>query len=63
MGDTGGVCRPPFLAQDALSASVFEYALHEWRLTPEYIMANWTEAKYCMMMEALLKRIDPEHNR
>ena len=35
---------------------VYEYALYDWGLTPEYINDNWTEEKLGMLMEKLGKR-------
>jgi len=36
---------------------VFEVALFEWKLTPEYINSQWTEEKLQLMFEARTKRL------
>lgn len=34
--------------------------LHEWNLTPEYIINNWTDAKFNLMIDALSERLKPK---
>ncbi len=35
---------------------VYEYALYDWGLTPEYINDKWTEEKLGLLMQKLGKR-------
>jgi hypothetical protein len=45
------------VAQQAVSdADIFELALSEWKLTPEYILRNWTEPKLFLMIRARVRR-------
>jgi len=35
---------------------VFEFLLVEWHLTPEYIIDNWTDEKFDLMVSKLFDR-------
>ena len=37
---------------------MFETMLIEWRLTPEYIIDNWTDEKLLVMVEAMSDRME-----
>jgi len=37
---------------------MFETLLIEWRLTPEYIIAHWTDEKLLVMVEAMSDRVE-----
>ena len=37
--------------------------LHEWGLTPEYILNNWTEPELNLMIEKLTERLKPIKGR